>query len=124
MHPPYHDAVQYSEKSADGSNQKDIKSFLEWFEDVAKNIIPCLEPKRFLILVIANIYRNGEEKTLGVWCSDIIRKHGFILKSQIIKDNGECKAKGGKEYNLNYYRQLKFNFNNYYGDNIFYLQKT
>lgn len=123
LHPPYHDAVKYSENKNDGSNQETLEGFLNWFESIIKNVSPWLEKNRFLVLVIANIYRNGEEKTLGVWCSDIVRKQGFRLKSQIIKDNGECKAKGGKEYNLNYYRQLKFNFNNYYGDNIFYLQK-
>ena len=123
MHPPYHDAVKYSEKNNDGSNQTGVEGFLKWFEDVVKNVTPWLEKDRFLVLVIANIYRDGEEKTTGVWCSDIVRKYGFKLKSQIIKDNGDCKVNNPKEYNLKYYRELRFNFNNLYGDNIFYLQK-
>ena len=30
----------------------------------------------------------------------------------------------GKDFNLNYFRQLKNGFNNFYGDNIFILRKS
>ncbi len=122
MHPPYHNIINYSNKKDDGSNFKNIDSFLKWFEEVVENVTKFLEKDRFLILVCGNIYQNGEEHTLGVWCKDIIRKKGFKCKSHIIKDYGETKA-GSKNYNLNYYRQLKGNFNSFYGDNIFILQK-
>ena len=123
MHPPYHNIVNYSEKKEDGSNCENIEEFLKWFEEVVKNCVPHLEKNRFLILVCGNIYQNSEEHTLGVWCKDIIRKHGFKLKSHIIKDYGETKG-GQKNYNIQYYRMLKGNFNNFYGDNIFILQKV
>tara|TARA_Y100000310_G_C20694709_1_gene824736 strand:+ start:1392 stop:2147 length:756 start_codon:yes stop_codon:yes gene_type:complete len=122
MHPPYHSIIKYSNKKEDGSNHKSIPKFLDWFEKVVKNVTPYLEKNRFLILVCGNIYQNGEEQTLGVWCKDIIRKYGFKCKSHIIKDYGETKG-GSKNYNLNYYRQLKGNYNSFYGDNIFILQK-
>ena len=99
-----------------------MEEFLSWFERVTKNVIRYLDKQRFLILVCGNTYSNGEEHTLGVWCKDVIRKHGFKCKSHIIKDYGETK-KGSKNYNLNFYRQLKGNYNNFYGDNIFILQK-
>ena len=112
----------FHKKEEDGSNHKSIPQFLDWFEKVVKNVTPHLEKTRFLILVCGNIYQDGEEQTLGVWCKDIIRKYGFKCKSHIIKDYGETKG-GNKNYNLNYYRQLKGNYNSFYGDNIFILQK-
>ncbi len=123
MHPPYHNIIKYSNKHNDGSNFKSIKDFLIWFTRVAENVTKYLDNNRFLILVCGNIYCNGEEHTLGVWCKDIIRELGFKCKSQIIKDYGETKG-SNKNYNLNYYRQLKGNYNSFYGDNIFILQKV
>lgn len=122
MHPPYHNIVKYSEKEACGSNCRSIDDFLKWFEKVVQNCTPYLEKKRFLILVCGNVYQDSEEHTLGIWCKDIVRQAGFKLKSHIIKDYGETKG-GQKNYKLQYYRQLRGNFNNFYGDNIFILQK-
>ena len=68
------------------------------------------------------MYLNSEEHTLGVWCIDIIRKYHFKCKSHIIKDYGETKG-GNNNYNIQYYRQLKGNFNNFYGDSFFVMQK-
>jgi len=122
MHPPYHNIIKYSEHPNDGSNFESIRDFLDWFERVAKNVTASLDKNRFLILVCGNTYSCGEEHTLGVWCKDIITEMGFKCKSHIVKDYGETKG-GSKNYHLNYYRQLKGNFNNFYGDNIFILQK-
>jgi len=123
MHPPYHNIVKYSDKNNCGSQQKTLNQFLDWFDDVVKNTTKYLDDNRFLILVCGNIYLNSEEVTLGVDLKDIVRKHGFTLKSHIIKDYGETKGSGGKDYNLNYYRGLKNNYNSFYGDNIFILKK-
>jgi len=122
LHPPYFNVIRYSEKEEDGSNCKSIPDYLSWFEDVVKNVTKYLDRGRFLILVCGNIYLNDEEQTLGVWCKDIIRRHDFKCKAHIIKDYGETKS-GSGNYNLWYYRQLKGNYNNFYGDNIFMLQK-
>jgi DNA modification methylase len=122
MHPPYHNIIKYSDNSNDGSNFNSIDDFLKWFTRVSKNVIKYLDSQRFLILVCGNIYSFGEEHTLGVWCKDIIRTMGFKCKSHIIKDYGETKG-SSNNHNLDYYRKLKGNFNSFYGDNIFVLQK-
>ena len=122
MHPPYFNIVKYSNDKNDGSNQETLKGFLIWFEEVCKNVTKYLKEEGFLILICGNIYLDQEEKTLGVWCKDIICKYNFKCKAQIIKDYGETKG-GNRNYNLNYYRQLNGNYNNFYGDNIFILQK-
>lgn len=122
MHPPYHTIIKYSDKEEDGSNLKTLDDFLEWFDSVVLNVNKYLKKKGHIILVCGNIYINSEEITLGVWCKDIVRKHGYILKSHIIKDYGQTKG-SGNGYNLNFYRQLKHGYNNFYGDNIFILRK-
>ncbi len=122
MHPPYHNIIKYSSKEGDGSCLPNVARFLIWFKEVVKNVIQYLETKRFLILVCGNIYTNKEEQTLGVWCKDIIREQGFFLKSHIVKDYGETKGQQNK-YNLQYVRNLRGNYNSFYGDNIFILQK-
>jgi DNA modification methylase len=125
MHPPYWDIVHFSDNPNDGCNQPTLDSYLTWFEKVVTNAVQYLDTGRFLILVAGNIYRDGEEITLGCYMKDIVRAHGFKLKSHIIKDYGETKSGNyGKTYNLNYYRQLRGNYNNFYGDNIFLLQKV
>ena len=125
MHPPYWNIIHFSDDLADGSNISTFESYLLWFERIVKNAMQFLEVNRFLILVAGNVYHNGEEITLGYSLKEIIRQHGFKLKSHIIKDYGETKGgNGGRSYNLNYYRQLRGNYNNFYGDNIFLLQKV
>lgn len=121
-HPPYHNIVKYSDNPLDGSNQNDIEGFLNWLDIVATNISNNIKPGGVCILVLGNLYMNGEEKTLGVWGKDVFCKHGFICKAHIIKDYGETKGTEGKNYNLNFVRQLRGGYNNFYGDNIFILK--
>ena len=125
MHPPYWDAVKFTDNESDGSNAHELNDFLNWFKDICENVTKYLDNNRFLVLVAGNLYKNSEEVTLGFYLKEIVRSHGFKLRSHIIKDYGETKSGNfGKFYNLNYYRQLKGNYNNFYGDNIFLLEKT
>lgn len=124
LHPPYHNIVTYSDGNhACGSQQRTIHDFKLWFAEVVRNVDRFLEPGRMMILVCGNIYADGEELTLGVWLKDIVCGFGYKCKSQIIKDYGETKGKDVKNYNINYTRQLRGHYNNFYGDNIFILQK-
>lgn len=123
-HPPYWDIVKYSDNENDGSNCETCDDFLDWMEKVADNCYNNLNKGGYLILVIGNCYKDGEELTLGVWAKDRFCKNKkFICKSHIIKDYGETKGTEGKNYNLNYVRQLRGGYNNFYGDNIFILKK-
>lgn len=123
-HPPYHNIVKYSDNPLDGSSFNDYKDFLRWVESTADNIVPQIKPKGYLIIVCGNAYIDGEEIDLGVYVKDIFRSRGMICKSHIIKDYGETKGTEGKNYNLNYYRQLRGGYNNFYGDNIFVVKKN
>jgi DNA modification methylase len=123
VHPPYFNIVKYSENDNDLSKARNLFTFYDSFSKTISNISKWLDDNRFLILIVGNIYLEGEEIDLGVICKDIVREKGFKCKSHIIKDYGETKGSEGKNYNLNYYRQLRGNYNNFYGDNIFILQK-
>lgn len=124
-HPPYHDIVVYSDDPRDGSNQGSIEKFLDWIELVANNIYDNTKKGSTVILVVGNIYTDGEEKTLGVWAKDrFCKDKKFKCKAHIIKDYGETKGTEGKNYNLNYVRQLRGGYNNFYGDNIFILKRN
>jgi DNA modification methylase len=123
IHPPYFNIVKFSNDINDGSNKKTIEDFLLWFKDVFTNVNNYLKENKFCILVCGNIYSNSEEIELGSLLKDIFLLNGYTLKSHIIKDYGETKGKDYKNYNLNYVRQLRGNYNNFYGDNIYILQK-
>lgn len=124
-HPPYWDIVKYSDNENDGSNCKSCEDFLDWMEKVANNCYNNLNKDGYLILVIGNCYKDGEELTLGVWAKDrFCKDKKFKCKAHIIKDYGETKGTDGKNYNLNYVRQLRGGYNNFYGDNIFILKKN
>ncbi len=124
-HPPYHNIVKYSDKEFDGSGCKDINEFLfDWLTSVAYVYFKHVKKNGYVILVLGNIYQKGEELTLGVWGKDVFCKNGFKCKAHIVKDYGETKGTEGKNYNLNYYRQLRGGYNNFYGDNVFILNKV
>ena len=123
-HPPYHNIIKYSENINDGSNKKSIDDFLDWLEEISEIYYKHTKKDGYVILVLGNIYIDSEEKTLGVWGKDRFCKNNkFLCKSHIIKDYGETKGTDGKNYNLNYFRQLRGGYNNFYGDNIFILKR-
>ena len=123
MHPPYWDMVVYSDKKEDGSSKKTLKEFLIWWDEILKNVVPQIKKDGYIVLACGNLYKNSEEIELGEILKLMIMKYGFILKQHIIKDYGETKGEDSKNYNLNYYRQLKGGYGNFYGDNIYILKK-
>ena len=123
-HPPYHDIIKYSDDPRDGSCQGNVEAFLDWLEKVSINIFENTNKGAYVILVLGNLYEDGEEKTLGVWGKDrFCKDKKFKCKSHIIKDYGETKGTSLRNYNINYYRQLRGGYNNFYGDSIFILKR-
>ena len=124
-HQPYLDIVKYSDKENDGSNCENCEDFLDWMENVAIKCYNNLNKGGYLILVICNCYKNCEELTLGVCSKDrFCKDNKFKCKSHIIKYYDEIKGTECKKYNLNYVRQLRSVYNNFYGDNIFILKRN
>jgi len=123
-HPPYWDMIKFSELESDGSSKESLLEFLLWWDKIVKNSLSNLENKGFFVFACGNLYKNSEEITLGNLMMLVALNNGFILKQQIIKDYGQTKGSEVKNYNLNYYRQIRGNYGNFYGDNIFVMQKS
>lgn len=123
-HPPYWDMVNYSDDEADGSSKKSLVDFIKWWKEIVDNSIINLKDDGYFILACGNMYKNSEEIELGELMKNVLLMNGFILKQHIIKDYGETKGSEAKNYNINYYRQLKGGYGNFYGDNIYVLKKS
>ncbi|MCW1356519.1 hypothetical protein OLQ17_11025, partial [Campylobacter jejuni] len=104
------------------SNAKTLRDFLKFWNEILQNSYNNLKNNGFFVFACGNIYKNSEEICLGNLMCLMAQKY-FILKQQIIKDYGETKGAELKNYNINYYRQLKGKYGNFYGDNIFIMRK-
>lgn len=123
LHPPYYNIIKYSNEKEDLSNYKDVKIFERHFLEVVDNCEEFLEENKFMVLVIGDFYKNGEWYPLGYNLMQKILNTGkFILKSIIVKNFGETKAKG-KNSNLWRYRALKGDFYVFKFEYIYLFQK-
>jgi len=93
MHPPYHDIIKFSKDNRDLSNAKSTESFLKMFGEVVDNVSPYLEKGRYLVLVIGDKYSKGEWIPLGFYCMQEVLKRKYLLKSIIVKNFEETRAK-------------------------------
>ncbi len=94
LHPPYHNIIKFSNTPRDLSNAKTISDFLEMLGNVLDNLIPILEDNRYLAIVIGDKYYKGEWIPLGFYVmNEVIKRKNFILKSIVIKNFEETRAK-------------------------------
>ena len=93
MHPPYHDIIKFSKDEKDLSNAKNTKEFLKMFGEVVDNATPFLEKGRYFVLVIGDKYSKGEWIPLGFYSMNEVLKRGYLLKSIIVKNFEETRAK-------------------------------
>jgi len=93
MHPPYHDIIKFSKDEKDLSNAKNTDEFLKMFGAVVDNATPYLEKGRYFALVIGDKYSKGEWIPLGFYCIQEVLKRGYLLKSIIVKNFEETRAK-------------------------------
>lgn len=93
MHPPYHDIIKFSKSERDLSNAKNTEEFLKMFGEVVDNATPYLEKGRYFVLVIGDKYSKGEWIPLGFYCVQEVLNRGYLLKSIIVKNFEETRAK-------------------------------
>jgi 16S rRNA G966 N2-methylase RsmD len=94
MHPPYHDIIKFSNDLRDLSNAPTVEKFLEMFGKVLDNIVSVLENGRYLGIVIGDKYSKGEWIPLGFYVmNEVLKRRKFILKSIIVKNFEETRAK-------------------------------
>jgi hypothetical protein len=122
LHPPYWDIIRFSKQKNDLSNAKTLQVFLEGFGNVVKNCAAMLEKKRYLAVVVGDKYIDREWIPLGFYTMQETQKHGFMLKSIIVKNFNRTKAKRSQE-ELWRYRALLGGFYVFKHEYIFLFQK-
>jgi len=93
MHPPYHDIIKFSKNPKDLSNAPTVEKFLEMFSKIIDKTYPILEKDRYLAIVIGDKYSKGEWIPLGFYVMNDVLKRGYTLKSIIVKNFEETRAK-------------------------------
>lgn len=93
MHPPYHDIIKFSKDHRDLSGARSVEEFLKMFGEVVKNATPFLQERGYFALVIGDKYSKGEWIPLGFYCMNEVLKRGYLLKSIIVKNFEETRAK-------------------------------
>jgi len=97
MHPPYHDIIKFSKSPKDLSRTPSVEKFLEVFGRVVDKTYPILEKGRYLAVVIGDKYSKGEWIPLGFYVMAEILKRGYKLKSIIVKNFEETRAKRNRK---------------------------
>jgi DNA modification methylase len=106
LHPPYHDIIQFSDRTDDLSNAPTLDTFLDLFETVARRGFDLLDPGRFAVLVIGDKYTKGELIPLGFYCMERMQRAGFRTKGIVIKNISGNEVGKGRDSNLWRYRAL------------------
>jgi hypothetical protein len=122
MHPPYHDIISFSEDDKDLSNASSTEEFLKMFGQVLDNIGPVLERGRYFALVIGDKYSKGEWVPLGFQCMSAVLERDYSLKSIVVKNFEETRAKRDQKQ-LWRYRALVGGFYIFKHEYIFIFKK-
>ena len=122
LHPPYWDIIEFSKKKSDLSNAKSVEDFLEMFGKVIENTCGVLDKGRYLAVIIGDKYSDGEWIPLGFYTMQEVMKHGYKLKSIIVKNFDTTRGKMNQK-ELWRYRALAGGFYIFKHEYIFLFQK-
>lgn len=122
VHPPYWDIIKFSKNIRDLSNAKSLEDFLNNFGTVIQNCASVLDNGRYLAFVIGDKYCEREWVPLGFLTMQEVLRHGFRLKSIIVKNFNQTKAKRNQQ-ELWRYRALVGGFYVFKHEYIFLFQK-
>lgn len=122
MHPPYHDIISFSDDEKDLSNAQSTEQFIKMFGETLDNVTPILQPGRYFGLVIGDKYSKGEWIPLGFYCMSEVLKRDYSLKSIVVKNFEETRAKRDQKQ-LWRYRALVGGFYIFKHEYIFIFKK-
>jgi DNA modification methylase len=109
-HPPYMDIVKFTEKAEDLSQIGDLTTFVKQFIQVIKNAFPYLENKKYLGIVVGDVYKKSEVVPLAFYVLDAIKRNFSVkLKGIIIKNIEGNRGKLGQK-SIWQYRALKSDY--------------
>lgn len=122
-HPPYWDIIKFNDIDGNIANSKSLDEFLNNFENVINNTAKHLENDRYLGIVIGDIYKNSEWIPLNSYITQMMLNKGFLLKSVVVKNISETKAKANNKA-IWRYRALLGGFYVFNHEYILIFQKT
>jgi hypothetical protein len=122
LHPPYWNIIRFSKNKHDLSNASSLQGFLSLFGRVIEQVNTVLDAGRYLAIVIGDKYSDGELVPLGFLTMQEAESRGFKLKSIIVKNFKDTKAKRSQE-ELWRYRALVGGFYVFKHEYIFLMQK-
>ena len=122
-HPPYWDIIKFNDIDGNIANTKSLDEFLNSFEKVINNTAKYLENDRYLGIVIGDIYKNSEWIPLNSHITQMMLNKGFLLKSVVVKNISETKAKANNKA-IWRYRALLGGFYVFNHEYILIFQKT
>jgi len=109
-HPPYMDIVKFTKKSEDLSQIGDLTKFLGQFIQIIKNAFSYLENKKYIGIIIGDVYKKGEVVPLSFYVLDAIKRNFNVkLKGIIIKNIEGNRGKLGQK-SIWQYRALKSDY--------------
>ncbi len=97
LHPPYWDIIKFGSDTNDLSNAETLQDFLNEFQIIVKKSAEVLEKGRYLAIVIADKYANGELVPLGFYVMQAAKKENLKLKSIIVKNFDATKGKQNQQ---------------------------
>lgn len=122
LHPPYFDIIRFSDDPRDLSNTETIDAFLEQIGRVVAGVAQVLDRGRYLVVVIGDKYVRGDWIPLGFQTMSEVMKHGFSLKSIVVKNFEETSGKRSQK-ELWRYRALLGGFYVFKHEYIFLFRK-
>jgi DNA methylase len=122
LHPPYFDIIRFSDDPRDLSNAETIDAFLEQIGRVVAGVAQVLDRGRYLVVVIGDKYVRGDWIPLGFQTMNEVLKHGFSLKSIVVKNFEETSGKRSQK-ELWRYRALLGGFYVFKHEYIFLFRK-
>ncbi|MCS7227652.1 MAG: DNA methyltransferase [Endomicrobia bacterium] len=104
-HPPYANAIHYTDNKKGDLSFLDIEEFLKEMAKVAKESFRVLKSSKHCAILIGDLRRKKSIIPLGFKLIDVFLKVGFKLKELIIKIQHNCKTTG-----FWYENSIKYNF--------------
>jgi DNA modification methylase len=104
-HPPYANAIQYTDNIAQDLSFCDVDEFLIEMDKVAKENYRVLKDGKYCAILIGDLRRRKHVVPLGFRLIDVYLRNGFYLKELVIKRQHNCKTTG-----IWYKRSIEQNF--------------
>lgn len=104
-HPPYANAIQYSNEIENDLSRLQYTDFLEQMRSVAAESYRVLKLGKYCSFLMGDIRKNGSNIPLGFFTLNTFLSEGFKLKEIIIKEQHNCRSTGfwiqrSKKYNF------------------------